>query len=62
MPGFWYGVMPDRWRRAQQSKVLDELEEWRRDGCNLLTRLVELTDDCDEVHLEALRIRRLLGL
>lgn len=62
MHGFWHRLMPDHQRRAQQSKVLDELEEWRRDGCNLLTRLVELTDDCDEVHLEALRIRRLLGL
>lgn len=62
MTSFWYGVMPDRWRRAQQQKVLEELEEWRQDGTNLLSRLVELTDDCDEVHLEALRIRRLLGL
>lgn len=62
MSSFWYGVMPGAWRRGQQQKVLSELEIWRQEGRDLFSRLVELTDDCDEVHLEALRIQRLLGL
>lgn len=59
---WWYGVMPESWRRKQQWQVIQELEAWQIEGQNLLSRLIELSDDCDEVHLEALRIRRLLSL
>lgn len=59
---WWYGVMPESWRRNRQRQVLQELEDWRQEGKDLFARLVELTDKCDEVHLEALRIRRLLSL
>lgn len=59
---WWYGVMPESWRRQQQRVVLAELEIWRREGKDLFARLIELTDDLDEVHQEALTIQRYLSL
>lgn len=59
---WWYGVMGEGWRRNRQRQVLLELDDWRQEGRDLFARLIELTDDCDEVHQEALRIRRLLSL
>lgn len=54
-------LMPERIRRARIQQHLDQLEIWRQDGLDILTKITELTEECDEVHLEVLRIRRLLG-
>jgi hypothetical protein len=48
------------WRRRYIAQLLDDLAQWEADGRDLLAQVVELTDDGDDIHREAVRILELL--
>jgi len=45
------------WRRRRIAQLLDDLQLWEVDGRNLLAELIELTDQGDDLHAAAVRLR-----
>jgi hypothetical protein len=54
-------VVSRAWRRHQLVQLLDDMALWEADGRNLLAQVLELTDEGDDLHREAVRILELLG-
>lgn len=44
------------WRAFRLWQVIEDLQEWERQGRDLIAQAVELTDPDDDQHLELLRL------
>lgn len=49
------------WRRRRIAELVDRLQMWESEGRDLLAQLVELTDEGDDLHTEAVRVLDLLS-